>query len=94
MFQKIKDFFNRIFNKQKALPEGRGEITTIESEPKVNKFKSEELELLKLQDQYEKGMIAESELTEEQKSKLKALYNKQIQNLEANLAYYKFIIVI
>lgn len=45
--------------------------------------------LLKLQKDYENGIILEEELTKKQKEELMNLYNEQIRNLEDEIARSK-----
>ena len=49
-----------------------------------NEFE-EKNRLLKLQNDYENGIIKEDELSEEQKEELMNLYNEQIRNLEEEI---------
>ena len=48
----------------------------------------EEREILELQRNYESGKIREADLTEQQKSKLMNLYDKQIKNLKQEIENY------
>ena len=62
---------------------------------KGNKYMSifdefeEKNRLLKLQKDYENGIILEEELTKKQKEELMNLYNEQIRNLEDEIARSK-----
>ena len=49
-----------------------------------NEFE-EKNRILKLQNDYENGIIKEDELSEEQKEELMNLYNEQIRNLEEEI---------
>ena len=49
----------------------------------------EETELLELQKKYEKGIILEEQLTEQEKENLEKLYEKQISLLEKRYLVYQ-----
>lgn len=52
-------------------------------------MKKENQELLKLQEEFEQGLIKERDLSKEQISSLEKLYNKQIEELNQSLLEYK-----
>lgn len=49
----------------------------------------EQRKILELQRKYESGIVQEENLTEEEKEKLIALFNQQIEILERNIENYK-----
>jgi len=52
----------------------------------------EDRQIAELQEKYEKGIIREEQLKEEEKQRLIGLYQKQIEVLEKNNAEYKKIL--
>ena len=92
IFYKVKNFFKKLFYKDKVVSNVANTIETtkrpIHKEKQKNSFmesikniENEETKLLKLQKQYRNGEVKEEELTEEQINSLTALYDKQIENL-------------
>lgn len=49
----------------------------------------EQRKILEMQRKYESGIVQEENLTEEEKEKLIALFNQQIEILERNIENYK-----
>lgn len=90
IYERIKSFIKKIFsynNIEENYSEGKKEIM-------INKNFKEEIkiqdnELLKLQEKFEKGLITEEELTEEESAKLEELYNSQIKMLRDKFEMYK-----
>lgn len=98
IFTKIKTFFktlfklnNNVLNYNYALEQG--DFMSIKNNEFASSLKveenKEEKELLKLQEQFEKGLIMEEDLSQEQVDKLEQLYNKQIEDLNQSLLGYK-----
>lgn len=87
-FDKIKNFFFRLFKKSSDNIEKEPEILTQQSNVEKDIFKNnilikqdeEELKLLELQKAYKSGKILEENISQEDKEKLIDLYKKQ--NLE------------
>ncbi len=84
---RIISFFKNLFKKEDV----KIESSTINIEEdsiknvfieNIKKIENEETKLLKLQQQYQSGEIAEEDLTEEQINKLCELYDKQIAELK------------
>ena len=92
-YKLIKKFF-RVFKKQK-----KEEVKFVENskEKNINEFKvnievkqdTDKLRLLKLQKDFENGIITESQMDEQDIYELHELYNSQIQELEASTEKYK-----
>ena len=83
MFERIKNIFRRLFEKQKLLEE-----PIIETKIKTNNFKEElskSTEIYNIQKMYEEGKIAESELQINQIRKLINLYKEQINMLDRDI---------
>lgn len=94
IFYKIKKFFIGLFNKRKTAykhiiqesvvhdnkiqPIKSDKNTFLES---IKEIENEETKILKLQQQYENGLINANELSKDQINVLKKLYNKQINEL-------------
>lgn len=93
IFYKIKSFFRNLFHKDKEIEniipnetisndnivkDDYKKSTFIES---LKNIENEDTLLLKLQKKYRSGEIKEEDLTEEQKSSLCDLYDKQIADL-------------
>lgn len=91
ILKKIKLFFNKIFNKNRKI-----ETTTNNIQPKNNFNMIDELhkenKIMKIQRDYENGKITENELSENDRQELLNLYEKQIVNLEENIATYNKIL--
>lgn len=88
MFEKIKHFFSKLFNKQKLLEEKQNEekIETELNQIKKNDFRNEiniNTKIMDLQKMYERGIITEDDLTISQIKQLIKLYREQlnIQNI-------------
>lgn len=90
LFYKIKNFFRKLFCKNKIIVN----VNVIKNNEEIEKqtrkdsfmeqirtIENEETQLLKLQKQYRSGEIKEVDLTEEQVNSLCALYDKQIAYL-------------
>ena len=89
VFQKIKNFFKKVFGKKQI--ENNIQTDIIEEESN-NEFKEsikmtedEETKLLELQRRYRRGEIAENDLSEEQIDALCKLYDKQIEDLKQSI---------
>ena len=92
VFYKIKNFFKRIFNRNKTVKNVVNSIENTEnigqSTEKKNQFiesikkvEDEETKLLKIQKQYRTGNLKAEELSKEQIMSLGNLYDTQIANL-------------
>lgn len=91
IFYKIKNFFRKLFKKQKVDNTVSETFSNnkIENDTQKQAFldnikniENEETKLLKLQKQYRKGEIKEEDLTETQYKSLCDLYDRQISNLK------------
>lgn len=91
IFYKIKNFFRKLFKKQKVDNTVSETFLNnkIENDTQKQAFldnikniENEETKLLKLQKQYRKGEIKEEDLTETQYKSLCDLYDRQISNLK------------
>lgn len=92
IFQKIKNFFKRIFGKEdisiNTTPVQNIEENMIPTNSRtsfsetIKIIEDEDTKLLKLQKQYRSGQIKESEMSQEQIDSLCNLYDRQIANLE------------
>ena len=91
IFYKIKNFFRKLFKKQKVDNTVSETFSNnkIENDTQKQNFletikniENEETKLLKLQKQYRKGEIKEEDLTETQYKSLCDLYDRQISNLK------------
>jgi hypothetical protein len=93
-FSKIKNFFDRLFEKREkfVLSEGTANIQEtknnfIETLRKSTLIK--DAYILNLQQDFEDGNIKEQDISEEDKIKLKELYKEQISNLRKSISSYK-----
>ena len=92
IFQKIKNFFKRLFGKEEnsfnTAPVQNIEEDTVTTNSRtsfsetIRIVEDEETKLLKLQKQYRSGQIKESDMSQEQIDSLCNLYDRQIENLE------------
>lgn len=96
-FQKIKSFFKNLFGRNKVIEEPVIEQIvekktenkkTFEEEIKIPQD-NEKLSVLKLQRDYEAGLIKEEDMTPEQVSKVESLYEEQITKLRSDYNGYK-----
>ena len=86
IFKKVINFIKKFFSnkkdvlllEEKMYRNNNGVISELK----------EEREILELQRNYESGKIKEADLTEQQKSKLMNLYDKQIKNLKQEIENY------
>ena len=99
IFSKIKKFLQKLFNLNSmsnynlAIEEGefmenKNIGMNFNDQIKV-KEDEEKKELLKLQEKFEKGLIKEEQLSEEQFTALEKLYAEQIQKLNDDFIGYK-----
>lgn len=97
-FYKIKMFFRSIFNKDDIQEEIDYSYNKIEDEPiKKSSFNEdikikpdvEREQLLKMQRDYENGLIKEEEMTPEQVEGIEKLYIEQISKLRDDFTNYK-----
>ena len=95
-FYKIKMFFKNIFNKEK-LQESNDYKYTDEQEKKTSftdkikvKPDFEKEKLLKIQKDYEDGLIKEEDMTQEQVKEIENLYIEQITKLRETYMEYKY----
>lgn len=82
MFNDIKNIF---FNKKVKKVSNNVEIST--ENIFIDTFE-EQKQLLNLQRKLEKGIIKETDLTEEEKDNLTKLYNRQIEDLKKDINVY------
>lgn len=99
MLEKIKEFFRKLFdrNKQQVIDEPK--IIDNSTDKKQNQFKkdfetqvvfkNEEEKNLKLQRNFESGNLNVEELSEEEFKALVKLYEKQIKETEESIERYK-----
>lgn len=93
MIENIKKFFKKLFNMnyQEKLPEANTEKdcekTNIRDEIKIE----DNIELLKIQNNYENGKISEKNFSKTQIIKLINLYEKQINELNYRITCNKKI---
>lgn len=83
IFKKFINCIKRIFSNKKDVP--LLEEKMFRNNNGVISELKEEREILELQRNYESGKIKEADLTEQQKSKLINLYDKQINNLKQEI---------
>ena len=96
-FQKIKLFFKKLFGRNKVIEEPVTE-QIVEKKTEDKKSFAEEIKIpqdneklsaLKLQKDYEAGLIKEEDMTPEQVSKVETLYEEQITKLRNDYNGYK-----
>lgn len=101
-FYKIKMFFRSVFNKDDLQEEINYSYDKIENEPiKKSSFNDdikikpdiEREQLLKIQRDYENGLIKEEEMTPEQVDGIEKIYIEQISKLRDDFTSYKKKIV-
>lgn len=89
VFQKIKNFFKKVFGKKQIenniQPDIIEEESNNEFKESIKMTEDEETKLLELQRRYRRGEIAENDLTEEQIDALCELYDKQIEDLKQSI---------
>ena len=96
-FQKIKSFFMKLFGKNKVIEEPVVENIVSDNVENKKTFAEEirlkqddeKLSTLKLQKDYEAGLIKEEDMTQEQVSKVENLYVEQITKLRKDYNGYK-----
>lgn len=97
LIYKIKLFFNNLFNKNNKgkhdiknneITDNTSEKTNFKNNIKVEPDIERE-QLLKLQKDYESGLIKEENMTEEQVNKIENLYIEQISKLRDDYIRYK-----
>ena len=88
LFQKVKNFFSRIFHKKAIVKQFNYEQVSTKKQSELDLLRKEQ-ELLSLQERYENGDIKEEELTDTEKQELTVLYKKQIRILQENITEYK-----
>ncbi len=81
IFEKIKNFFRKIFVKDKFEEVYISEQNETSNYNIRDKFKKEKI-IIELQQKYENGMILEGQMSEEERNNLLDLYKKQIEDLE------------
>ena len=90
LFEKIRNFFRSLFHKSKEDTKAK-ESLDIKQETATNiidEFKDKQT-IVKLQQDYENGKIAEEDMDENDKQKLLELYKEQIKTLNDNINAYK-----
>ena len=89
LFEKIRNFFRSLFHKKEDTK--AKESLDIKQETATNiidEFKDKQT-IVKLQQDYENGKIAEEDMDENDKQKLLELYKEQIKTLNDNINAYK-----
>lgn len=89
LVHKIKSFFNSLFNKNNKGKHDLNDNKVVDSSSNKSGFMSnvkvepdlEREQLVKLQKDYESGIINEKDMTEEQVNKIEKLYIEQISKL-------------
>lgn len=79
LIQKIKNFFSKIFKKEKDKESVNECIEKNTFKEEVKDIAHEDIELLNLQLKFKNGELKDGELTQEQINKLLELYDKQIE---------------
>ena len=90
LFKKIRNFFRSLFHKNEEVTNTK-ESFNIKQETATNiidEFKDKQT-IVKLQQDYENGKIAEEDIDENDKQKLLELYKEQIKTLNDNINAYK-----
>ena len=90
LFEKIRNFFRSLFHKSKEDTKAKKSLD-IKQETATNiidEFKDKQT-IVKLQQDYENGKIAEEDMDENEKQKLLELYKEQIKTLNDNINAYK-----
>ena len=99
IFSKIRKFLKKLFSlnsipnynlaiEEVAFMENKNMGMNFKDEIKI-KEDEEKKELLKLQEKFEKGLIKEEQLSDEQFAALEKLYVEQIQKLDDDFIEYK-----
>ncbi len=98
IFDRIKNFFKNIFKKEEVQEVAYIKEKTIETKENkkssfIDSIRTEEIiekeEILKIQRDYEDGVIREEDMTPEQVSKIEKLYIEQISKLRNDYSKYK-----
>lgn len=98
IFDRIKNFFKNIFKKEELQEVAYIKEKTIETKENkkssfIDSIRTEEIiekeEILKIQRDYENGVIREEDMTPEQVSKIEKLYIEQISKLRNDYSKYK-----
>lgn len=98
IFDRIKNFFKNIFKKEEVQEVAYIKEKTIETKENkkssfIDSIRTEEIiekeEILKIQRDYENGVIREEDMTPEQVSKIEKLYIEQIYKLRNDYSKYK-----
>ncbi len=97
LMYKIKLFFNNLFKKNNKGKQDIDSNKTADSFSNKSNFKNdlkvelnvERAQLLKLQKDYESGLIKEYDMTEEQVNKIESLYIEQISKLRDDYIRYR-----
>lgn len=98
IFDRIKNFFKNIFKKEEVQEVAYIKEKTIETKENkkssfIDSIRTEEIiekeEILKIQRDYENGVIREEDMTPEQVSKIEKLYIEQISKLRNDYSKYK-----
>lgn len=90
IFKKIRNFFRSLFHKNEE-DTNANESIDIKQETTtsiIDEFKDKQT-IVKLQQDYENGKIAEEDMDENDKQKLLELYKEQIKTLNDNINEYK-----
>ena len=89
IFKKIRNFFRSLFHKKEDTNvKEHIDIKQETSTSIIDEFKDKQT-IVKLQQDYENGKIAEEDIDEKDKQKLLELYKEQIKTLNDNINVYK-----
>lgn len=88
-FDKIITFFKNMFTKKLKKEFEKSIECNKENEVSKNINIENKFNILNLQKQFEKGLINEEELKEEEKEQLILLYKEQIDNIKNNINFKK-----
>ncbi|MEI3434109.1 MAG: hypothetical protein V8R26_03665 [Clostridia bacterium] len=89
LFEKIRNFFRSLFHKNEDTNvKEHIDIKQETSTSIIDEFKDKQT-IVKLQQDYENGKIAEEDMDENDKQKLLELYKEQIKTLNDNINAYK-----
>lgn len=88
IFQKIHNFIKKLFHKEEQIEKSEVVEENKEESNMIYKMKRTQ-ETMKLQKEYEEGIVQEKNLTEDEKEELIQLYKEQIKTLEENIIMHK-----
>ena len=86
IWQRIVNLIKSLFKKNEVLLIDSSKAEDLKTKRNFVNELSSEYKILELQKDYENGIITEEDLSDSDKDKLTALYKKQIENLNTNIA--------